>query len=133
VIKCIAWRTVIGSAGCTPFIIDAVGSRAVPIPFVGSSAIVVETSRVSVARLASLSVASDQNGAGKSPVVHSIFGFADVYCGSIWLGTGNRLIDCAAISPPSSLPIQLGEILRDRSRPRPKLGEPTHRRGFNRA
>ena len=56
------------------------------------------------------------NGAGKSTVLHSIFGFTDIYRGSISVRIGDQLLDVTALSPNEKLrSAGVAYVLQDKS------------------
>jgi len=56
------------------------------------------------------------NGAGKSTVLHSIFGFTDIYRGSINVRVGDQLLDVTALSPNEKLrSAGVAYVLQDKS------------------
>jgi branched-chain amino acid transport system ATP-binding protein len=56
------------------------------------------------------------NGAGKSTVLHSIYGFAQVFSGRIWVGSGATRRDITSLSPERKLrEAGIAYILQDKS------------------
>ncbi|MCG6903720.1 MAG: ABC transporter ATP-binding protein [Rhodobacter sp.] len=56
------------------------------------------------------------NGAGKSTILHAIFGFNDIFSGSIKIGDGDAKKDIGALSPSSKLKkAGIAYILQDKS------------------
>lgn len=56
------------------------------------------------------------NGAGKSTILHSIFGFTNIFSGSIFAGQGDNKRDVTALSPNEKLKeAGIAYILQDRS------------------
>ena len=56
------------------------------------------------------------NGAGKSTVLHSIFGFTNIFSGSIHIGNGSEKMDVTSLSPSQKLSqAGIAYILQDKS------------------